>query len=134
MVANDVDGHLDCKVFANMSTGATNPNADLSPEQHIDKKNSIPNTLKESDAMIAANAVLKHSIPMPATSTRIRGVDFNDFSSSSPITVRQLTSYFSQTGFQATSIGRAIEIINNMVHPPPTFLTQAKLETWSILR
>ena len=73
--------------------------------------------MKESDAITAANAVLKHSVPMPATSTKIRGVDFNEYSPSSPITVQQLTSHFSQTGFQASSIGRAIEIINNMVDP-----------------
>jgi deoxyhypusine synthase len=71
-------------------------------------------TNKIGDAAIAATAVLKPSIPMPSTSTVIRGVDFNDYPQ--PITVKQLTSHFLQTGFQATTIGKAIEIINNMVY------------------
>ena len=65
------------------------------------------------DATTAATAVLKPSIPMPSTSTKIQGVDFNNYEK--PITVQQLTSHFLQTGFQASNLGRAIEIINNMV-------------------
>src|SRR5438105_126696 len=72
---------------------------------------------KTGDAAVAANAVLKPSIPMPSTSTQIRGVDFNEYTKS-PITVKQLTSHFTRTGFQASSIGRAVEIINNMVLVP----------------
>ena len=63
----------------------------------------------------SAQAVLKPSIPMPKSSTKIRGVDFNEYKSR-PITVQQLTSHFSTTGFQASNLGKAIEIINNMVH------------------
>jgi hypothetical protein len=70
------------------------------------------NTISD-DATKASAAVLKPSIPMPSTSTKIQGVDFNEYKK--PITVQQITSHFLQTGFQATSIGRAIEIINNMV-------------------
>lgn len=77
--------------------------------------NSTDNT-KTGDAAVAATAVLKPSIPMPPTSTTIRGVDFNDYKL--PITVQQLTSHFSRTGFQASNLGRAIEIINNMVFTP----------------
>jgi deoxyhypusine synthase len=51
---------------------------------------------------------------MPTTSTKIRGVDFSDYGAN--ITVAQLTKHFSSTGFQASNLGRAIEIINNMVH------------------
>jgi deoxyhypusine synthase len=51
---------------------------------------------------------------MPSTSTKIRGVDFNDYKT--PITAQQLTSHLARTGFQASSLGRAVEIINNMVH------------------
>jgi hypothetical protein len=72
---------------------------------------------RSSDAATAATAVLKHSIPMPSTSTQILGVDFNNYTTS-PITVAQLTSHFSRTGFQASNLGRACEIINNMVLPP----------------
>lgn len=82
--------------------------------------NEVPSKSKTGDAVVAANAVLKPSIPMPSSSTQIRGVDFNDYIKA-PITVKQLTSHFAKTGFQASSIGRAVEIINNMV-----FFTQRK--------
>jgi hypothetical protein len=95
----------------------TTPNGETSSTPQMDKQN-VSETLKESDAVTAANAVLKPSVAMPAASTRIRGVDFNEYSS--PITVKELTSHFSRTGFQASSIGRAIEIINNMVYSPST--------------
>jgi hypothetical protein len=78
---------------------------------------------KSGDAATAATAVLKPSIPMPSTSTKIRGVDFNEYKT--PITVQQLSSHFLQTGFQATNLGKAIEIINNMVTPPP-FIRSAR--------
>ena len=74
----------------------------------------IHDSAKTGDAATAATAVLKPSIPMPSTSTKIRGVDFNDYVST-PITVAQLTSHFTRTGFQASNLSRAIEIINNMV-------------------
>jgi deoxyhypusine synthase len=66
-----------------------------------------------NDVAAAAQAVLKPSAPMPTTSTKIRGVDFSDYPAN--ITVAQLTKHFSSTGFQASNLGRAIEIINNMV-------------------
>jgi hypothetical protein len=69
---------------------------------------------KTGDAATAATAVLKPSIPMPPSSTKIRGVDFNDYKTT-PITVQQMTSHLARTGFQASSLGRAVEIINNMV-------------------
>jgi deoxyhypusine synthase len=69
---------------------------------------------KSGDAAKAANAVLKPSIAMPSTSTQIHGVDFNDYKS--PITVQQLTAHFSRTGFQASNLGKAIDIINKMVY------------------
>jgi hypothetical protein len=79
------------------------------------KGDGVRDDSRSSDVTAAANAVLKPSIPMPSTSTKIRGVDFNDYTQ--PITVQQLTRHFSQTGFQASNLGRAIEIVNNMVRP-----------------
>jgi hypothetical protein len=67
-----------------------------------------------NDVAAAAHAVLKPSAPMPATSTQIRGVDFSEYAKQN-ISVAQLTKHFSSTGFQASNLGRAIEIINNMV-------------------
>lgn len=77
------------------------------------------------DASKAATAVLKPSIPMPSTSTQIRGIDFNDYTSpKSPVTVKELTEHFMRTGFQASNLGKAIEIINNMV--PQLFLSRLR--------
>jgi hypothetical protein len=104
------------------------PNGSRSFEEH--GKPHFNDTTKSGDAATAATAVLKASIPMPSTSTKIRGVDFNDYLST-PITVAQLTSHFSRTGFQASSLSRAIEIINNMVVPlvPHTLIAET-METW----
>ena len=87
-------------------------NGNSVPSQHYKNIPELKSS-KVGDAAVAANAVLKPSIPMPSTSTTIRGVDFNEYPKA--ITVKELTAHFSKTGFQATSIGRAIEIINNMV-------------------
>lgn len=82
-------------------------------EEHTKPRNG-DYTTNSTDAASAATAVLKPSVPMPSMSTKIRGVDFNDYLST-PITVTQLTSHLSRTGFQASNLARAIEIINNMV-------------------
>ena len=74
----------------------------------------LPNTTAD-DAQTAATAVLKPSISMPLTSTRIRGIDFNEFSQG--VTIKALTSSFAKTGFQASNLAKAIEIVNNMVRP-----------------
>jgi len=74
---------------------------------------SLPNTTA-NDATTAATAVLKPSISMPSTSTRIRGIDFDQFKG--PVTVQALTSSFATTGFQATNLAKAINVINNMVY------------------
>jgi len=84
------------------------------PAESVSPTDSKDEKRKSKDAAAAAVAVLKPSIPMPSSSVKIQGVDFNNYSSS-PITVQQLTSHYRQTGFQATNLGRAIEIINNMV-------------------
>jgi hypothetical protein len=96
-----------------MATNGVQPNGPISPPSKDAKASE-----RSTDAATAATAVLKHSIPMPSTSTQILGVDFNNYTT--PITVAQLTSHFSRTGFQASNLGRACEIINNMVLPPST--------------
>ena len=94
------------------------PNGSTLPADPVsNNSNEISAKSKTGDAAVAANAVLKPSIPMPSSSTQIRGIDFNEYTKA-PITVKQLTSHFTRTGFQASSIGRAVEIINNMVPFP----------------
>ena len=97
--------------MSNASSNGIIPNGII---HNKDGHGSKLDNAKASDAANAAAAVLKPSILMPSTSTKIRGVDFNEYTNN-PITVQQLTSHFLQTGFQASNLGRAIEIINNMV-------------------
>jgi hypothetical protein len=94
------------------SKGTTLPDGSIS-----NSSDKGPSKSKTGDAAVAANAVLKPSVPMPSSATQVRGVDFNNYTKE-PITVKQLTSHFARTGFQASSIGRAVEIINNMVSFP----------------
>lgn len=71
-----------------------------------------------------AAAVLVQSDEMPAGSQKVEELDFNNFAGR-PITVDDLMSGMNNMGFQATSIGDAVRIINDMVltclhpHPPP---------------
>jgi deoxyhypusine synthase len=59
-------------------------------------------------------AVLKPSVEMPEGSQRVEELDFNEFSGRS-VTVEDLIKGMNNMGFQASSIGEAVRIINNMV-------------------
>lgn len=60
------------------------------------------------------NAVLVTSDEMPAGSQKVEELDFNKLASG-PVTVDDLISGMKHMGFQATSIGEAVRIINDMV-------------------
>lgn len=62
----------------------------------------------------ATAAVLKPSVQMPQGSQKVEEFDFNNFAGKS-ITVEDLVGGMSYMGFQASSIGEAVRIINNMV-------------------
>lgn len=62
----------------------------------------------------ATDAVLKPSEPVPADAKEVQGIDFNQYANRS-ITVEELIAGYSQMGFQATSVGEAVRIINGMV-------------------
>jgi deoxyhypusine synthase len=64
----------------------------------------------------ATAAVLKPSEPVPEEARRVRGIDFNDYAQRS-ITVEELVGGMANMGFQATSVGQAVRIINDMVSP-----------------
>jgi hypothetical protein len=98
-----------------MSTATKTQTNGISSPTEAPVKGNAGDKKKTGDAATAATAVLKPSIPMPSTSTKIRGVDFNHYKTT-PITVQQMTSHMARTGFQASSLGRAVEIINNMVY------------------
>lgn len=61
-----------------------------------------------------AAAVLVKSEEMPAGSKQVEELDFNAFSGSK-ITVEDLIAGMTNMGFQASSVGEAVKIINDMV-------------------
>ena len=61
-----------------------------------------------------AAAVLVPSNEMPEGSQKVEELDFNKFAGR-PITVDDLMSGMNNMGFQASSIGEAVRIINDMV-------------------
>ena len=67
-------------------------------------------TSSEGVPQSAVEAVLVKSAGMPAGAATVRGYDFNN-----GVDYQELFRTFTQTGFQATSVGRAIEEINKMV-------------------
>lgn len=62
----------------------------------------------------AAAAVLKPSEAMPEGSQKVEELDFNKYHGRS-VTVEDLVGGMSNMGFQATSIGSAVKIIEDMV-------------------
>ncbi|EEB08959.1 eIF-5A-deoxyhypusine synthase [Schizosaccharomyces japonicus yFS275] len=72
-----------------------------------------------SDESIAKSAVLVQSEKMDENSVEVVGPDFNVFderrkNGGSPVTVAELMKFYGQIGFQATNLGEAIDIINEM--------------------
>lgn len=73
----------------------------------------------------ATGAVLKASDPVPESAVPVKGLDFDAFADRN-ITVAELVENLASVGFQATSIGQAVDIVNGMVrifaHFSPPFL------------
>ena len=62
----------------------------------------------------ATNAVLKPSDPVPEGALPVQGVDFDDFRNRN-MTVPELLAGMTNMGFQASSIGQAVQIVDGMV-------------------
>jgi hypothetical protein len=62
----------------------------------------------------ATDAVLKPSEPVPEGSREVQGIDFNDYADRA-ITVEELVGGYANMGFQATAVGEAVRIVNDMV-------------------
>ena len=78
----------------------------------------------------AKDAVFVQSEEMPAGTQKVEDFDFNNFTG--PITAEQLLSGMAHMGFQASSIGEAVRIINGMVswgltRPQPIRLVKCAL-------
>ncbi|TVY85469.1 Deoxyhypusine synthase [Lachnellula suecica] len=71
----------------------------------IDGKNAAP--------PVSTAAVLKQSITMPEGAQKVEDLNFDDFAGRS-MTVEDLINNTSSMGFQASSIGEAVRIINEM--------------------
>lgn len=72
-----------------------------------------PDDTNAKSQSAAMDAVLVKSEQMPAGSQTVEGVDFNDFKDR-PVTVDDLLNGMRHMGFQASSVGRAVDIINAM--------------------
>nr|KAJ3417530.1 hypothetical protein HK105_001015 [Polyrhizophydium stewartii] len=64
----------------------------------------------EARPKVAVDAVLVTSAPMPADAVRIQGYDFNQ-----GVDYSKLMASLFTTGFQATSVGEAIRVVNDMI-------------------
>lgn len=62
---------------------------------------------------VATDAVLMPSESMPEGAKRVEGIEFNDYHDGK-ITVEDLIAGMANMGFQATSVGNAVRIINEM--------------------
>lgn len=62
----------------------------------------------------ARAALFVRSQAMPEDAQEVQGIEFNDFAGRS-MTVEELVHGMSRIGFQASSVGQAVNIINSMV-------------------
>ena len=62
----------------------------------------------------ATTAVLKSSDPVPREARAVQGIDFNIYKEKD-VTVKELIAGMTTMGFQATAVGEAVRIINDMV-------------------
>lgn len=73
-----------------------------------------------ADQVKAAAAVLVQSDPMPYDAVKVTGTEFNKLGEAVKkrghgITVEELLESMYTTGFQASALGKAVEIIEQMV-------------------
>jgi deoxyhypusine synthase len=68
----------------------------------------------EETPSVAKDAVFKVSESVPDDAREVQGIDFNRYTDRN-ITVDELLSGMTNMGFQATSVGEAVRIINEMV-------------------
>ena len=78
--------------------------------------------MSPNDQETAAAAVLVKSEDMPADAQKVEELDFNKFKGKQ-VTVEDLIGGMANMGFQASSIGEAVKIINDMVCHVYSFLT-----------
>lgn len=62
----------------------------------------------------ATNAVLKPSDPVPKGAMPVKGLEFDDFKDRN-VTVPEMLEGMAEMGFQASSLGQAVQIVDGMV-------------------
>lgn len=72
------------------------------------------NGAHESAPASVQDAVLKASDPVPQDAVAVKGLDFDDFAGRN-ISVADMVSGMAKMGFQASNIGQAVEVIDEMV-------------------
>jgi deoxyhypusine synthase len=87
----------------------------MSADGHSDK---APNT--------ATNAVLKPSVFSPENAKEVRGIDFNKYANRN-ISVLELVQNMADMGFQATSVGEAIKLVDQMASPSSLQISHLRL-------
>ena len=75
-----------------------------------DNENSEEKSDELSALKTATASVLLRSAPVPENSVTVKGPDFNQ-----QLTLNELLESYSRIGFQAHSVGKAIELVNKMV-------------------
>ena len=85
-----------------------------------------------SAPFIATDAVLKPSVPLPADSKKVHGVEFNEFKDrDGGITAEELVRGMAGMGFQASAVADAVKIIEDMVCGIATFAVKSHHELLS---
>lgn len=79
----------------------------------LSQANGTQNDNNRNVPSSAAAAVLVPSTPIPDHVQKVRGIDFNEYTGRD-ITVAELVSNMATMGFQASAIGEAARIINEM--------------------
>lgn len=84
----------------------------------------------DSEHLHALN-ITAHSDEMPAGIPPVGGIEWNDFADHN-ITVAEMVARMKNTGFQATAVAEATEIIEEMVGdaPVPTTTFEARLDNF----
>jgi deoxyhypusine synthase len=81
----------------------------------IPSESSSHNHTSQSSAPTSVTAaVLKPSDPVPDSAQKVDGIDFNQYANRD-ITVAEMVSGMVNMGFQASAVGEAVRIINEMV-------------------
>lgn len=82
-------------------------------KQNRERKKERKNKMSDSKPTLATDAVLKPSVSMSADEVTVSGIDFDQHKDN--ISAVDLVAGMSRMGFQASSLGKGCDIINEMI-------------------